>query len=192
VLERERRGVGCRIGLARAEEHLDHVGSAGVDVVLAEEEPAPHLQELVDGDPPARVTRRPPRGVVGGRRDVESLLAHQDADRGVEHALRHRPGDVRRRRIEALGVALSHDRAPVDDQHRVRRAEALGLRERVVERAIEEIPVHPAVELRAGPAVRRPGNALRLRRQGGEGMSLGFASQGLSPRLDPRGIAGVV
>ena len=54
---------------------------------------------------------------------------------------------VRDGRIEAVGVTLSHDRATVHDEHGVGRAEALRLGEGMVEAAIQEVAVHPAVEL---------------------------------------------
>ena len=157
-----------------------------VDVVLVEEKAAPHLQQLVDADAPARITRCPPRRVVGDRRDVDAPFAHQNADGGVQHALRHRPGDVRRGRVEAVGVTLSDDRASVHDDHGVRGAETLRLGEGMVEGAIEEVAVHPAVELRTGPDLRRPRHVAGLRRQGGERVSVGFAPQGLFPPVDSR------
>ena len=67
--------------------------------------------------------------------------------------------------VEAGGVTLPDDGAPVHHDHRVCGAEALRLGEGVVEGAIEEAAVHPAVERRSGPNLRRPRYVAGLRWQ---------------------------
>ena len=103
--------VGGHVGLTLAEEHLDHVRHAGVDVVLGPLEAVAHLQQLVERDGrPLVVPSRDAGGVV----EPQPSLPHEHTDGGVQHRLRHRPRQERRVRLDGLGRSVEvRQRAPV-------------------------------------------------------------------------------
>ena len=62
-----------------AEEHLDHVGDAAVDVVLHEVQPVAHGEQLAQRDGVAGVAPVGPLGHVGRSIEVEPTLTDEQA-----------------------------------------------------------------------------------------------------------------
>ena len=172
---RRQRAVGREVrhvGLPVAEEHLDHVRDALVDVVLREVEPVAHGEQVAQGDGVARVVAGGPLGHRSGGIEVEPPVADEQADHGVEHRLGHRPaqqrcvgGHPRRRTVEVLQrslVALDDDAPAVHDDD----GEGLGHRPVVGEDVVEQRrQIDPGRELARGPLLGRPFHAGGLRRQ---------------------------
>jgi hypothetical protein len=112
------------VTLPGAEEHLDHVGDALVDVVLDEVEPVAHGQQLAQGDGAPRVVGGRPLRDAGRAGEVDEAVPDEQSDDGVQHRLGHRPAEqpgLARHRLggpvevlEPAPVALGHDPAAMD------------------------------------------------------------------------------
>lgn len=85
-------GIGGDIFLAGAKQHLDHIGDAGINIVLGKFQPARHAQELVQRDRATRIIQALPFGHVRRGVDVDLSLAQEDADKGLGDAFGLRPG----------------------------------------------------------------------------------------------------
>lgn len=87
MIEGQRGGVGGDVVLARAEEHLEAVTGAGVDVVLDEPQAGTHLEQLLLGDAGAVVIR--PVGYERGGVELDLPVAHQQPNQRMGDAFGH-------------------------------------------------------------------------------------------------------
>ena len=108
---------GAHVLLARAGQHLHHVGDVAGDVVLDPGQAAGHPQQMIQRDPASRIAGGVPRGHARRGVDVERAVADRDADQDLGDALGHRPGAAGHVRAVAGPVAFEDQAAALDDHH---------------------------------------------------------------------------
>ncbi len=160
-----------QVALTGSEQHLDHIGLPGIDVVLGEGESVAHGEHVVEGYGVARVIGIVPlrdrRGVV----EAQAPVTQQDAHRCVQDRFRHGPREQRRVGLDGLvgsvpvlqlaAVSLGQETTALHHSHREGRAVAIDVGRDVVEQPVEP-RCNSGRGLSAGPVARRPRHALGL------------------------------
>ena len=140
-------------------------------IVLGPREAVAHLEEVAQGDAPARIARGGPLGDGGRLVEGKPPLVDEEPDRAVEDGLGHRPAEERRvdgdgprrlgERRQRAPVALRDESTPLHDDDGVGRLEGGVLEGGVDERA------DAVGRLARRPRRRRPGDAVGLGCDGG-------------------------
>ena len=141
------RDVAAHVGL-----EVEHPGDRRPEVVgLVPRQPAGHREQVAHRDRGAVVV--PPLRSQVVVVEAHLSLRDQASDDQAGHALAHRPAQLRRRGVEPVGVALGHQLAVLQDQHRAR-PELLA--RRLVE-VVAEGACHRGLGVRGGPRLRHVG-----------------------------------